>query len=149
MTALALRRWRGVFGLALIAGIVWFLSPGPKEPARSPLQPDAWVLPAAADGLSQATLERLGKANLWGTLPDVAVAASLNEPDWRFIGIVTSGAERFVLIKTDGLPERRLNVNDILPGGSKILKIEEDSLCILVNGARRRLKIHNMGPQVL
>lgn len=149
MNADALRSWRGLFGIALIAGIVWILAPGPTEPARSVQRPDPWSLPTAGEGPSGKTLEVLGKSNLWGTLPDVTAAAPLNDPDWRFLGLVRSGAERFVLIKIDGLPERRLNVNDTLPGGSKILKIEDDSLCILVNGARRRLKIHNMGPQVL
>lgn len=145
----ALRGGRGLFGLALIAGIVWFLAPGPMEPARSQQQTDPWSLPAVGEGPSPKALEVLGRANLWGALPEVAAKASLNDPDWRFLGIVGSGAERFVLIKVEGLPERRLNVNDILPGGSKILKIEDDSLCILVNGSRRRLKIHNMGAQVL
>lgn len=145
----ALRGWRGLLGLAVLGGIVWSLAPAPTDPARLPAQAEPWLLPKVTEVVPSQTLEVLGRTNLWGKLPDAAAAPPLNDPEWRFLGIVKIGQERFVLIKLEGLPERRLNVNDILPGGSKIVKIEDDSLCILINGARRKLGIHNTGPRLL
>ena len=49
----------------------------------------------------------------------------------------------------EGQPEQRLTINDKLPGGSTILKIETDTLCILIDGKKRRLGIYETGPKFL
>jgi hypothetical protein len=135
-----------VLGLAVF---IWIVAPGPKAPERHPQTAEPWRLPQVTNGSLINALESLGKAGLWGTVPDATSAQSLNDPAWRFLGIVRTGPERFVLIKVDGQPEQKLSVNDILPGGSRILAIEDDTLCILIEGSKRRLGIYRTGPQIL
>ncbi len=141
--------WRSLAALIALAGIFWMLAPGPREPDRRILPPEPWELPQVSRALPGTSPEGLARAGLWGKLPDTVADGPMQDPPWRFLGVVRNGPERFVLIKFDGLPERKLGVNDELPGGSKILQIDEDSLCILVNGSRRKLSIYKTGPQIL
>jgi hypothetical protein len=135
--------------LAIIGAVLWIIAPGPAVQER-PSQPiETWHLPPASNVSAVAAIESLAKSNLWGKLPDAASAVSLNDPDWRILGIVQAGKERFVLIRVEGQPERRLAVHDKLPGGSEILGIADDSLCIFVNGVRRKLGIYKADSQVL
>lgn len=136
--------------LPVLIGVAeWHYTPEPPAPRSLRVDAEPWALPRLPKSQPDKALEILNKVSLWGKLPDAAVALPLNEPDWRFIGVVTSGTERFVMIKVDGQPEQRLTINDKLPGGSKILDIGADSLCVLVNGKKRNLAIYKQGPQVL
>ncbi len=109
----------------------------------------SWLLPTLPAAQTAKAMEILGKKSLWGKLPEAEAAKPLNDPEWRFLGFVTSGPERFLLIKVDGQPEQRLNINDKLPGGSKILAIENDRICLLVNGKKRSLGITKISQQAL
>lgn len=141
--------WRSMGAMIALAGIFWILAPGPREPDRRIPPPESWELPQGLRAPPGISPEELARAGLWGKLPDAVAEGAMQDPPWRFLGVVRNGPERFVLIKFDGLPERKLGVNDELPGGSKILQIDEDSLCILVNGSRRKLSIYKTGPQIL
>lgn len=138
-----------IFAALAIGVVIWFLAPSPavRELPEQPAEP--WKVPLGPKQSTGIAVEGLGKSSLWGVMPDAASAVSLNDPDWRILGIVKAGKERFVLVKVDGQPERRLTVDDKLPGGSVILGIGDDSLCVLVNGARRKLGIYKTDSQVL
>lgn len=144
-------RGRLVFlGLLILIGFAeWWLAPGPLVPKPSRRNAEAWALPEGPKAQSDQAVAILNRTNLWGKLPEAEAAKSLNDPEWRFIGIATNGPERFVMIKVEGQQEHRLTINDKLPGGSKILKIESDRICLLINGKARSLGIYRTGPQVL
>ena len=137
--------------LAVIgAGILqWIIIPAPQLPPPTRQPEAAWQPPAGQRPRPQKASELLRNAELWGKLPETEAERTLADPPWRFLGIVRNGAQRFVMIKIEGQPEQSLTVNDTLPGGSKILKIEDDALCLLINGKQRRLPIHKQGPQIL
>ena len=138
------------FGLLILIGIgAWRYAPAPPEPKLLRTATEPWVLyqePKLDIEKEQAILL---KSNLWAKLPEVEAEKPRIDPAWRFLGIVTNGPEHFVLIKIDGQPEQRLAINDKLPGGSKIIKIENDKLCVLINGKKRTLEIYNMGRHAL
>jgi len=90
----------------------------------------------------QQSLAVLTGASLWGKLPETGAETSLNDPEWRFVGAVARGQERYVLVKIDHQPVMKLTQGDALPGGSKIISIENDRLCLMVNGKKRRLNIY-------
>lgn len=137
-------------GLLIVIGYAeWWLAPSPPAPKPPRRGAEAWALPEAFKAQPEQAMAILNKTNLWGKLPEAEAAKSLNDPEWRLIGIATNGPERFVMIKVEGQPERRLSINDKLPGGSTILKIESDSICLLINGKTRSLGIYKTGPQVL
>lgn len=144
------RAWLVFLGLTVLTGYVsWMYAPAPPEPKSLRTVAEPWVLYQEPKAQAEKAQAILIKKSLWGKLPDAEAPASLNDPEWRFLGIVTNGPERFVLIKVDGQPEQRLTINDRLPGGGKIMKIENDKLCLLINGKRRSLGIYRMGPQAL
>lgn len=144
------RGWLVFIGLLIAIGSAeWRFSPVPATPKSSRMSAEPWVLPEVPKAQPEKAMAILGKTNLWGKLPEATAAQSLNDPDWRFIGIATNGAERFVIIQIEGQPEQRLTINDKLPGGSKILKIEGDKICLLINGKKRSIGIYKTGPQVL
>ncbi len=130
--------------------ITWGIAPAPPE-TKPTLQSNVepWSLPTITKAQPEKNVEILNKKSLWGNLPDKVNEKPLIDPEWRVLGIVTNGPDRFVLIKVEGQSEQRLGINDKLPGGSKILKIEEDRICLLLNGKKRILGINKMGPQVL
>ena len=137
-------------GLLLVIGYAgWSLAPAPIAPKAFGKGAEPWALPEAPKPSLEPAMAILNKANLWGKLPEAEAAGSLNDPEWRFIGVATNGPERFVMIKVEGQPEQRLTIKDTLPGGSRILEIESDRICILINGKKRSIGIYKTGPQVL
>lgn len=143
------RGWPVFIALIVISYSEWLYAPAPTAPEPLPQAGEPWQLPQAPKAQREKAIEILNKTSLWGKLPDAAAARSLNDPEWRFLGVVKNGPERFVMIQIEGQPEKRLTVNDNLPGGSKILKIEDDALCLLVNGKKRSLAIYKQSPQIL
>ncbi len=144
------RGWLVFVALLLLGGYIeWLLVPVPVPPKSVRLAPESWQLAPVPKAQPDKALEILGKNSLWGKLPEPEASKPLTDPAWNILGIVTNGAERFVLIKIEGQPEKKLAINDSLPGGSKILGIEGDQICILVNGKKRSLGIYKTGPQVL
>lgn len=131
------------FAAVLVVSCVvcaWLLAPAPTLPqARSQNAAPDWSLPthvaAATDSNSDAY------RSLWGTVAQASADAPLNEPDWHFSGVTQAGNERFVMISVTGQAMQMLKVGDVLPGGAKILKIDEDHLSLLLNGKHRRLDL--------
>ena len=142
---MTLRRFMTYFlAIAVIAGLEWLLIPGPTA-LKSATLPDApWKIPVQPASGSKDALVTLTNINLWGKLADT-VQASENEPEWHFLGTMIRGNERHVIIKKDNQPEQTLVPGDSLPGGSKILSIENDRLCLLINGQKRSLYIYPEG----
>ena len=144
------RGWPILLALLATAGVAeWLFAPAPPAPRALRKTAEPWVLPQIYMTQTVQAEAILDKTALWGKLPAVETAKSSGDPEWHFLGIATNGKERYVLIKVDGQPEQRLTINDKLPGGSKILKIENDSLCILIDGKKRRLGIYETGPKFL
>lgn len=132
--------------IAGIAYLQWLMVPPPAAAKSARLAEEAWSLPAQPAFDAKESLATLNSASLWGKLADSALAAPLNDPEWRFLGAMARGQERYVIMKIDNQPEQKLVPGDILPGGSQILSIENDRLCLLVNGQKRSLAIYPQGP---
>lgn len=141
--------WPALGVAAATAVVAWVATPEPRPAATPGKAPDSWQLPALSRPPAPATFDALAKSSLWGDVAAPTVSAPLTDPPWRFLGIVRQGADRFVLIKAEGRSEQRLTLSEKLPDGSEIVEIGDDSLCILINGQRRRLAIYKMGSQVL
>lgn len=132
--------------IAGIAYLQWLMAPPPAavRPARLAVEP--WNIPARPEFDAKEALAALNGASLWGKLADTAQAVPLNDPEWRFLGAMARGQERYVIVKIDNQPEQKLVPGDTLPGGAKILGIENDRLCVLVNGQQRSLSVYPQGP---
>lgn len=128
-----------------IAYLQWLVvpTPSPAPPAR--LAEEPWKIPVLQEFDAKSALETLNGASLWGKQADSALDVPLNDPEWRFLGAMARGQERYVIIKIENQPEQRLVPGDALPGGSKILSIENDRLCLLINGKKRSLAIYPQG----
>jgi hypothetical protein len=129
-----------------ISGLQWFIVPSPDPVSPVRLAEDPWKIPDNPEFNAKESLATLTNASLWGKLADTALAAPLNDPEWRFLGALSRGQESQVIIQIDGQPEQRLVPGDSLPGGSQILSIDNDRLCLLVNGQKRSLAIYSQGP---
>ncbi len=131
--------------LTLAAGLSWWFAPGP--PARQPAQgQDASLAlpaeaPSRADNSAEKSVAAIVTANLWGTVQSAAAVESLIAPEWRFSGIAVNGQEKLVMITIEGQPVQALKVRDQLPGGATILRIDDDHLCLLINGKKRKLDL--------
>lgn len=124
----------------------WLLVPSPPQlKPRVPTE-ESWELAQLPKVQPKIAVEVLNRVSLWGKLPEPGEEKPL---EWRFLGMVTNGQERYVLIKIAGQPEQQLKAGDTLPGGSKILKIEDDILSLLVNGKKRSIGIYQKEPQIL
>lgn len=145
------RGWLMFLALLVLLGYAeWQLAPTPVAQKKMKLAEETWELPKLPESPTNQALAILGKKSLWGKLPEKeALAAAPANPAWRIVGIAANGAERFVLIKKDGQPEQSLRAGDVMPGGSKILNIEQDRICLLINGKKRMLGIYKTGPQTL
>ena len=139
---------RRFFVFALIVGgmaaLAWLVVPAPVVVGPVLLAEGQWKVPVRPVINAKETIATLSSASLWGKLADVAQPSD-SEPEWRFIGAMVRGEERYVIIKKDNLPEQTLVVGDTLPGGSKILSVESDRLCLLINGQKRNLFIYPQG----
>lgn len=140
---------RRFFMFALILGgiatIEWLLVPSPTAAGSVQLTEERWIIPVQPVFNANSALAILNSNSLWGKLAEVAQASDI-EPEWRFVGATARGHERNVIIKKGNLPEQTLVPGDSLPGGSKILSIEHDRLCLLINGQKRTLYIYPQGP---
>lgn len=130
--------------LLLAAVLSWWLAPSPQAPTPSRTQDTSWRLPARASGhaakSAEASVATIAAANLWGTVPAASTEA-LIAPDWRFSGVAVNGQEKLVMIMVAGQTMKTLKAGDQLPGGAKILKINDDHLCLLINGKKRKLDV--------
>lgn len=136
--------------LALVMGgiafLQWLIIPHPAAIRPANLAEEPWRIQSQTGFDAKQALATLNAASLWGKLPDIAPDAPLNAPEWRFLGAMVRGADRHVIIKIEDQPEQRLVPGDTLPGGSQILSIESDRLCLLMDGRKRSLAIYPDGP---
>ena len=116
----------------------------PTAPRPSPLAEAPWKIPVKPVLNANDLIATLTSGSLWGKLAD-SIQTNDGEPEWHFLGTMIRGAERHVIIKKDNQPEQTLVPGDSLPGGSKILSIENDRLCLLINGHKRSLYIYPQG----
>ncbi|MDP2199695.1 MAG: type II secretion system protein N [Sulfurimicrobium sp.] len=130
-----------LLALGVAAGWIWKAIPEPKVPGSAAVAAEQWELPAEAEGDLKQSATVITERNLWGTVV-AAKDMPLNDPEWRFAGVVRNGEEYYVLISIDNKPAEIRKIGDTLPGGSKILKISEDRICILIEGKRRALGIY-------
>lgn len=147
-----MKRYRFPIALALLTAAIaveWLLVPAPTVSSRSPGR-ESWKLPEPLPPhQAERAMEVLASTTPWGRLAGLPDRPPLNPPNWRILGIATRGSERAVLIRIDQQPDRQLGIGDALPGGSTILEIHEDFLCLLVEGKKRMLPLYPQGPQVL
>ena len=97
-------------------------------------------MPRRAEKSAEKSVAAIAAANLWGTV-QTAAAESLIAPQWRFSGVAANGQEKLVMITVEGQPAQTLRVRDQLPGGATILRIDDDHLCLLINGKKRKLDL--------
>lgn len=126
--------------VALLAALMWVATPTPAPPSVSAVAADNWKLPDLAKDETTKHLSAIATRNLWGDA--LAPPAPISKPEWRFVGVVNNGHERSLLISIDNKPAEMLQAGGKLPGGSEILKINEDRICILINGQKRILPIY-------
>ncbi len=93
--------------------------------------------------IDQLNVQRLKERNLWGesVASTVATSEPLNSPDWNIIGVANTGVKAYILLSFNNQPDKliELKQGDSLPGGAKILAIEQDKIRILLNGKSRQL----------
>ena len=133
-----------VLQLGTLITLAWLFVPRPAVVKSVPAADPAWKVPVKPLFRPQESLAIVNSANLWGKLADMAQTLE-PEPEWRFVGSIGRGQESHVIIKKVGRPEETLKPGDSLPGGSKIVSIENDRLCILINGLKRSLYIYPQG----
>lgn len=118
--------------LILVAATTcWLGASEPAPPSPSPKAPvpvdEPWSLPKLAEHDSKKSIETINARNLFGIVAEDAP----KEPEWRVLGIVMNGAERFILLAYDGKPAEMLKVGDALPDGAKIVQIEKDRFFVM------------------
>ena len=135
-----------IFTLSIvgITGLAWLVIPTPAPVRPAPLAETPWKIPVLPVFNTKNALVTLTSGSLWGNLAD-SVKPNDMEPGWRFLGAMVRGQARYVIIQKDNQPEQTLIPGDNLPGGSKILSIESDRLCLLINGQKRNLYIYPQG----
>lgn len=121
----------------------------PGTPKLLERRVDNWEVPAIDKAEPEQALDILSKTTPWGKLPEPVEQGFAANTNWRLLGTFAVGLDRRVLMQLGTLPAQQLKVGDTLPGGSTILKIEPDSLCLSVNGKKRNLAIYQQGLQVL
>lgn len=131
--------------IALAAGLSWWLVPSPQAPPPAQSRDESWKLPVVARTQTQKSAEKsiaaIVAANLWGAAVKTAAEVPLVDPEWRFSGVTINGQEKFVMITIQGQPLQTLKAGDQLPGGAKILKVNDDHLCLLIKGKKRKLDL--------
>ena len=128
--------------IMLASGLSWWLAPGPQAPTPPQRRDESWILPVVTRSSPEKSVAEIGAANLWGAAVPTAAVAALNDPEWRFSGVTVNGQEKLVLITIEGLAMQTLKAGDPLPGGAKILRINEDHLCLLIKGKKRKLDLY-------
>jgi len=105
----------------------WFGVPEPVVPKMIASASDPWSLPTLREHDSKKSIDIINARNLWG----VVAGDAAREPEWHILGIVRSGADRFILLAYDDKPVEMIKVGDMLPDGARIVKIENDRFFVI------------------
>jgi hypothetical protein len=144
------RAWILPLVLPVTAGwIAW--ATGPDLPAAKVTRSseDQWVLARSPVPDLKKASEYHSTASIWGKVDVVKKDEPVVDPAWRFLAVMVSGSEKYVVIAVDKQPNRQLKVGDQLPGGAKIHEIRQGSVCVIVNGKKRLLPIYPQDRQIL
>lgn len=129
---------------ALVLALAWRWQHPPALPTVPAVSAKAeqWLPLAVPDRRLPEVVKRLAEHSPWGFKAGPADDTPLTPPNWRITGVVEDGANHFALLQIEGQPGTQVQPGDVLPGGAKILAIQQDSLCILLNGKARSLRIY-------
>lgn len=124
------------------AGLGVFLAPPPSVVKPSNNMATNFNLPAEVLPRNyEPRLAELDGRNLWGNVRSPNEPQALVDPRWWLSGTGGVGKDRFVIMEREGSPAEFLKVGNSLPGQAKILEIQDDVLCILIDGKKRKLPV--------
>ncbi len=127
--------------IVVLSLIAWWLVPAPAPAKVTPATlADRWELPSFTLSATARAASGVDTATLWGTVQAVA-DIPLNDPEWHFSGVTQNGQEKSVMISVAGQPLQTLKAGEYLPGGAKILRVDDDHLSLLINGKKRKLDL--------
>ncbi len=127
--------------MMLASALLWWLAPSPQAPPPTPSREDSWILPVVPRSNPAKSVAAIVATNLWGGTVQKAAEAPLIDPEWRFSGVTANGPEKLVMITVEGQALQILKAGDQLPGGAKILQINNDHLCLSIKGKKRKLDL--------
>lgn len=129
-----IKRWAV---LAIVVAIAaWFLLAGAlQKPVVTAKARDSWTLPQLPRWkLATGTLALVAEASYWERTAKIAQEAPPPAVDerWRLSGVVGVGADRKALVTfaDPNRPQQLLKLGEALPGGYRITRIEERSVCV-------------------
>ena len=135
----------GVLTLLIAVLLIWSMLPPLPRVGEIPMQQESWELPAAPAASGEAELGTIAARHLWGAAAGQGADAkeALTPPNWHIVGVYNAAGEMAVLLKFDNDPAvKTLKSGDALPGGGRILAVDDDALSILINGKRRILRTY-------
>jgi len=138
-----------VIALIFSVTVAWMLFHPPSLPAPHALraQDEDWQLTGRSKPDADSLIQTIDEYKLWGASASAPGAGAVEEksltpPNWRISGILSVGAEHYVLLAVEDQPIQQIKTGETLPGGAKILNIAADRICILLNGKKRILKTY-------
>lgn len=133
-----------LFALAVTAAWVMLRPIGLPEPRTLRAQDEEWRLPDRSKPDTAVLVATIEGDKLWGTVPGMAPMDEkpLTAPNWRIVGVVMAGAEKYAMLAVDGQPLQQIKAGEKLPGGATIVDMTADRVCILLNGKKRVLKTY-------
>ncbi|WP_458504638.1 hypothetical protein [Methylomagnum sp.] len=105
---------------------------------------ESWSIPQIQRRDSPKWSTALARHSLWGEDSGGLVngEAAATNSEWSFMGVVIEGSDAFALIGVGGQPSKPYRVGDLTPDGGKIVRIDEDRLYLLSQGAERVLEVY-------
>lgn len=124
------------------AGFGTFLAPAPAPIKPSNEKATSFELPTEVTPRNyESSLPKLDGRNLWGNVRPLSESQVPIDPRWWLSGTGGVDKDRFVIMEREGSPSEFLKAGDSLPGKAKILEIQDDALCILIEGKKRKLPV--------
>jgi hypothetical protein len=145
------RVWRWwMIGVAVLMPAAFLLAQSSPDEAPRMVKPrrDDWTLPPAPVRVEPAP-GLLATSRIWGVETEATDVPEL--PRWRIAAVYrTVKGDWELLIDLIGTGRvERLRVGDRLPGGTPIVGIAEDRVCVQLENARRWLPVHEPAATVL
>lgn len=141
-----------VITLLLGVGLIAIIAPVPSKPvsAEAARLDDAWVVPAVTPtrGNTQV-LEGLRRSALWGAIADAPAGPDAKAREWRIVGITGAALKRTVILQFGDERILPLSAGDKFPDGTLIVEVQENGVCVSMNGKKRRLLLPGQAlPQI-